>query len=87
MNANDIKLELIQWILSEKKAANLQAVQQLISDFKKKSEESQKIVGYRPNGTSVTKKQLTDFILQALHDIDEGLIIETDKVEQESEQW
>jgi hypothetical protein len=87
MNTTDLKLELIEWILKEKDATHLKEMHKLIKGFKQTTEDDARTVGYLPNGTAVSRKVLVDRIQASLADIDLGNLIQTDELEQESEQW
>jgi hypothetical protein len=87
MNTTDLKLELIEWILKEKDATHLKEMHNLIKGFKQTTEDDARTAGYLPNGTSVSRKILVERIQSSLADIDSGNLIQTDELEQESEQW
>jgi hypothetical protein len=83
----EIKLGLIEKILQESKLARLQAVDELLTGFRKEQEDHSRIVGYHPNGSRVSKKDLIQRIASALEDLDNGHLITTDQLENESEKW
>lgn len=87
MQHADLKLALIEKIIQENKLSRLQAIDELLAGFRKEQEDHSRIVGYHPNGTRITKKELILRISNALEDIDNGHLITTDQLETESEKW
>jgi type II secretory pathway component PulC len=81
------KLELIDWIVRQEKAEQLQPLLDVIRNADIKEQDKSKIVGYRVKGQRITKEMLVMSIQQSLDQIADGEVQALSEIEKESEQW
>ena len=87
MNYPELKLEMIDWILKDNNLNHLQDVHALMNRLNKNLQDSERIIGFTPNGSKVSKKMLIERIKDSIADIEAGRLIEGEKFEHDSEQW
>jgi type II secretory pathway component PulC len=81
------KLELIDWIVRQEKAEQLQPLLDVIRNADIKEQDKSKIVGYRVKGQRITKEMLVMSIQQSLDQIADGEVQALSEIEKDSEQW
>ncbi len=87
MDISKDKLTIIEWVVTQQSAANIEKVRTFIDSLVASEKDTSKIVGQTTKGDRVTKRQLVERIMISLQEIEKNQISTLDEIENESEQW
>lgn len=84
---NHRKLRLIEFILKEEDVDAIAKMEEIAFQIAYDEDAKTKVIGYRPNGVAVIKREFVDSIIQILRDIECGEYISMEQLEERSENW
>ena len=84
---NHRKLRLIELILKEEDVDAIHKMEEIAFQIAYDEDARTRVIGYRPNGVAVIKREFVDSIIQILRDIECGEYISMEEFEERSENW
>lgn len=87
MDISKDKLAIIEWVVNQQNALNIERVRQFIENIDASDRDTSKIVGQNTKGDRVTKRQLVERVIASLQDLEKNNFHALDEVENQSEQW
>lgn len=87
MPINELRIELISWITSQKDKSLLVKLKEYKDDIDFEEKSSSMIIGYRPNNAPVIKSDFLKCIQEAMNQIENGECLNLESFETEVEGW
>jgi hypothetical protein len=87
MDISKDKLAIIEWVVNQQNAFNIERVRQFVDNIDASDRDTSKIVGQNTKGDRVTKRQLVERVIASLQDLEKNNIQALDEIENQSEQW
>ncbi|MFN6379089.1 MAG: hypothetical protein ACK4WD_07430 [Flavobacteriales bacterium] len=87
MDISKDKLAIIEWVVNQQNAFNIERVRQFVDTIDASDRDTSKIVGQNTKGDRVTKRQLVERVIASLQDLEKNNFQALDEVENQSEQW
>ena len=87
MAINDIRVELISWITSQKDKSLLLRLMEAKDDIDFEEKSKSMVIGFRPNNAPVIKSDFLKCIQEAISQIENGECLSLENFESEVENW